>query len=152
MQYIYAPFLEHATSNQLLRCLFTRKRIPSISYQPSFPTLPHRVSPETLFSLPFSTSLLQYQLFREKYCIQYIPRRTTSTFIKYKQFHTSRPLLAFTTSHLGFRQVFLRHNENRSVFQQFPVARISSLFMHRSLLAAGRVLVAACQLLHAGGV
>lgn len=88
--------------------------------------------------------LLQYQLFREKYCIQYIPRRTTSTFIKYKQFHTSRPLLAFTTSHLGFRQVFLRHNENRSVFQQFPVARISSLFMHRSLLAAGRVLVAAC--------
>lgn len=137
----------HRSLNMLPRTnyyvVYSRENaFPPSRINPPFPRC--RVSPETLFSLPFSTSLLQYQLFREKYCIQYIPRRTTSTFIKYKQFHTSRPLLAFTTSHLGFRQVFLRHNENRSVFQQFPVARISSLFMHRSLLAAGRVLVAAC--------
>lgn len=109
------------------------------------PPFPHwlTVCHLRLFFLSFFYLSPPIQLFREKYCIQYIPRRTTSTFIKYKQFYTSRPLLAFTTSHLGFRQVFLRHNENRSVFEQFPVARISSLFMHRSLLAAGRILVAA---------
>lgn len=81
---------------------------------------------------------------------------TPSTFIKYKQFHTllsSRDFVVFTTSHLGFCQVFLpvlataQNHRSKIAFvfvargrelYHAEVARTSSLFMQGSLLAPGQ--------------
>lgn len=90
---IYAhgsPFLEHATSRTNYYVVYSRENaFPPFRINPPFPPLPPPCVTWDSFFPSFFHLSPPIQLFREKYCIQYTPRRTTSTFIKYKQFHTS---------------------------------------------------------------